>query len=197
MTNRLPPSAHTGGGAADGAADGREGVYQPTRPDDPAYMAAYDREFAPRAEARQALNERLTAEAKQASFDAGRTDGLADRRDADRNKNDHLYALGWEAGDAERNGDEEARFAAERAARWHIETPAEMERLETERLERLENARQLTGKVADRTENIDGEWVTQKVDAPANFIQVPAPSDDRRRIHPADWGVERPDEPGV
>ena len=81
MTNTLPPAAHTGGGAQDGRFDGREGVYQPTRPDDPAYMEAYDREFAPRAEARRVLNERLTAEAEEAKKRAEDGVGPGSRRD--------------------------------------------------------------------------------------------------------------------
>ena len=42
-------------------------------------------------------------------------------------------------------------------------------------LDDLERARQATAQTADHLVLVDGEWVRQVVDAPENFIEVPAP----------------------
>ena len=184
---KLPPAAHTGGGAQDGRFDGREGVYQPTMPDDPAYMEAYDREFAPRAEARRVLNERLTAEAE--AVKAARTDVLDRQRQAVADREERaeragyrdgyyglklypdfwaphqdIYIAAHEAGKAGKDGRPENRFSDQAIAAGKADGRAG--RRDPDRNDRDPNY--ATGWVIG-----DLERQQQVVDAPENIIAVP------------------------
>ena len=63
-------------------------------------------------------------------------------------------------------------------------------------LAQLERARQATAKTADRVECVDGEWVRQTVDKPANFIEVPEPLADKVADRMAALREERQDVSG-
>ena len=45
----------------------------------------------------------------------------------------------------------------------------------------LERARQVTAQTADRVERVNGEWVRQTADDPANFIRIPDPETEREQ----------------